>query len=239
MTDSLCVPNYAIEKAISQGNKNSIYKAHDTRTGESVILKVTTAGKENLFREFSIMTNFSHPAVMKPHAFVSLDSGHYAMILPFAAKGDLLKTVANFPLTEREGKSVFYRLSTALRDLHAASIWHRDIKLENVMVMSQNFENRNSVQLADFGFAKRFETTVCDDEFIGSVRYAAPEILKHLPYTEKVDIWSLGIALFAAMTQNFPYDQNQQRKDVLAGLPFLFCHPGMQRLSFPLKDLIS
>jgi serine/threonine protein kinase len=238
MADFLCVPNDVLDKVIYHGKKNSIHKAHDIRTGQSVAIKITTTSNDSLCREFSIMTKFSHPAVMKPHTLVSLDSGHSAMILPFAARGDLSQTVANFPLTEREGKSTFYRLATALQELHAASIWHRDIKLENIMVMSQNLENPDSVQLADFGFAKRFETTVCDNEFVGSLRYAAPEILKHVMYTEKVDIWSLGITLFAAMTQTFPYDLNQQRKDVLAGLPFLFCHTEIQRLSFPLKDLI-
>jgi serine/threonine protein kinase len=237
MSDSLCVPNYVLDKIISQGKKNIIFKAHDAPTKQSFAIKVSKIESTNLGQEFSVMATISHPAVMKPHALVPLDSGGYALILPFAERGDLLKAIANFPLTEREGKSVFYQIATAVRDLRAASISHRDIKLENIMVTAKNLENLNSVQLADFGFARRFENGICEDEWVGSLQYA-PEILKHLPYTEKVDIWSLAVTIFAAMTKTFPYDPNRQQKKLFAGLPHLVCSPEMQGLSFPLKDLL-
>jgi serine/threonine protein kinase len=185
------------------------------------------------------MISVSNPAIMKPIDFIPLESGGPALILPFSEYGDLFKIVSRFPLTEKEAKSVFFRVTCAIRDLHAASIWHRDIKLENILVFSENFEDKDSVKLADFGFARRFEKGgECQDEWVGSVRYAAPELFKHISYTEKADIWSLGITLFAALTQTFPYDIETQAKDVLSGLPFLFCRPEMQRLSFPLKNLM-
>jgi serine/threonine protein kinase len=106
------------------------------------------------------------------------------------------------------------------------------------MIMTKNLESPNSVQLADFGFARRFEGGVCEDEWVESLQYAAPEILNHLRYTKKVDIWSLGVTIFAAMTKTFPDDPNRQQKEVFTRLPFLICHPGMSGLSFPLRDLL-
>lgn len=41
--------------------------------------------------------------------------------------------------------------------------------------------------------------------FVGSVRCAAPEIIKEKEYTSLSEIYSLGILLFFALTGHYPY----------------------------------
>jgi serine/threonine-protein kinase ULK2 len=72
---------------------------------------------------------------------------------------------------------------------------HRDLKLQNILLTEKSEET--ILKLADFGLAKRQETkedlfnTIC-----GTPIYMAPELQKQQKYTEKADLWSLGVILF-------------------------------------------
>ena len=73
--------------------------------------------------------------------------------------------------------------------MHQAHIFHRDIKLENLMLKG------NQIVLTDFGFATSHNR---DTECVGSPPYLAPELTKQLslPYScEKADLYSLGVTL--------------------------------------------
>jgi serine/threonine protein kinase len=81
---------------------------------------------------------------------------------------------------------------SALQLCHSINIWHRDIKLENIML-----DDDNRAILIDFSHAKysgklnhKYNRT------IQSVSYRAPEIFKLLDYNEKIDIYSIGVLLY-------------------------------------------
>jgi serine/threonine protein kinase len=229
---------YVIERTLIEKTDVTVHLARDSNTNQLVAIKLSKARSDALRREFSFLSDISNTAILKPIDLIPLEDESCALVLPYATSGDLFTAVRRCPLNEEEGQSVFYRLASALRDLHSRRIWHRDIKLENILLLSPNIMDFQAVKLSDFGLAKRFESGLCTDEWVGSPRYAAPELILGRPYTEKVDIWSLGVTMFAALTQAFPYDTQNQRQEVLAGLPFLFCHLITHRLAFPAKDLL-
>ena len=90
----------------------------------------------------------------------------------------------------------FGQLSSGLKYIHDKKIIHRDVKPANIFL--DNFKN---LKLGDFGTAKKLEIimdfarTQC-----GSPSYAAPEIWKDEPYSEKVDMWALGCTIFELCT---------------------------------------
>ncbi len=57
--------------------------------------------------------------------------------------------------------------------------------------------------MVDFGYAN--ERRQKDSRFIGDIRYASPEVVKHIEYTEKSEIYSFGILLFFIVTGKYPY----------------------------------
>jgi serine/threonine protein kinase len=229
---------YVIEKTLTKKTHTIVHLARDTRTSGLVAVKMSSTRSAALCNEYSLLLDLDNDAILKPIELIPLDNGQSALILPYAGGGDLFSAVIHGPLSEKVAQSVFFRLAGALRDLHGQSIWHRDVKLENVLLMSTDFMDHRAVKLSDFGLAKRFASGTCEDEWVGSPRYAAPELLKREPYTQMVDIWALGVTLFAALTQNFPYDPNNQSKEVLEGLPFMFCTTGTQWMTFLAKDLL-
>jgi serine/threonine protein kinase len=86
--------------------------------------------------------------------------------------------------------SITYQVLDALVYLHARSIVHRDLKPENILLQA---EQPIHIKVADFGLAQDQPVL---RTFCGSAIYCAPEIHEGGHYTEKVDIWSLGLIAF-------------------------------------------
>jgi serine/threonine-protein kinase HSL1 (negative regulator of Swe1 kinase) len=97
----------------------------------------------------------------------------------------------------------FRQLISALGYCHSFNICHRDLKPENILVSAAG-----DVKIADFGMAALQQgpdyrlRTSC-----GSPHYAAPELIKGEPYRGNlVDIWSMGVILYAMLAGRLPFD---------------------------------
>jgi hypothetical protein len=89
-------------------------------------------------------------------------------------------------------QSIAIQLTDALRFVHQAGILHRDLKPSNVVVMESG-----KVFLSDFGLARtsRIDSELTSQhEFIGTLRYAAPESLDGF-WSVQTDLYSLGLMM--------------------------------------------
>jgi serine/threonine protein kinase len=66
--------------------------------------------------------------------------------------------------------------------------------------------NVHDAVLAGFGFAAVFSEECFSDQFIDSQSYCAPEIWKESEYNENVNMWPLGMTMFACLAAMFPFD---------------------------------
>jgi serine/threonine protein kinase len=122
----------------------------------------------------------------------------------------------------------------AVAYIHGKQCVHRDLKLENVLL-----DKNENVKLCDFGFTREYEgTTNYLSTFCGTVCYSAPEMLRGEKYAgEKVDVWSLGIVLFALLRGELPFDEDD---DVVTKAKILRDEPAYPEEFSPLaKSLIS
>ncbi len=102
-------------------------------------------------------------------------------------------------------QKIFTQLVGAVIHVHNMSCVHRDLKLENILL-----DKNENVKLCDFGFTREYVgTTAHLQTFCGTVCYSAPEMLKGEKYAgEKVDVWSLGIILYALLAGELPFDDD-------------------------------
>lgn len=111
---------------------------------------------------------------------------------------DLIEVKTN--MTEFEAKLIFKQVISGIKHLHEQGIVHRDIKDENVIVDSKGF-----VKLIDFGSAAYVKSGPFD-VFVGTIDYAAPEVLGGEPYEGKPqDIWAVGILLYTIVFKENPF----------------------------------
>ena len=47
---------------------------------------------------------------------------------------------------------------------------------------------------------------------LGSPLYMAPELVNRQPYTEKVDVWSLGVITYQLLSGKTPFEANSIKK---------------------------
>lgn len=123
------------------------------------------------------------------------------------------------PLPVEKVQKIFTQLVGAVTYVHNSSCVHRDLKLENILL-----DKNENVKLCDFGFTREYEGKASYlQTFCGTVCYSAPEMLKGEKYAgEKVDVWSLGVILYALLCGELPFDEdddNETRTKILSTEP--------------------
>lgn len=104
-------------------------------------------------------------------------------------------------------QKIFTQLVGAVSYVHGKQCVHRDLKLENILL-----DKHGNVKLVDFGFTREYQgSTSYLQTWCGTVCYSAPEMLKGEKYAgEKVDVWSLGIILYALLCGELPFDEDDE-----------------------------
>lgn len=138
------------------------------------------------------------------------------LVLEYVDKGELFEHIsAKGALEEEEAIKYFRQILSAVGYCHAFNICHRDLKPENILLTKSL-----DIKIADFGMAALHQSpdhklkTSC-----GSPHYAAPELIRGSTYRgDKVDIWSMGVILYATLAGRLPFDVEGHGKDWLPPL---------------------
>jgi serine/threonine protein kinase len=161
--------------------------------------------------EIDIIEHLKHDSII---AFVaSFESVEYLYIFTEYAHGrDLLEYMLTYgAMTEDSCRYCFYRVFLGIAYLHSSDIVHRDLKLENLVLSSTS--SLSNVKIIDFGLAKNNQRDRCTT-VIGTWNYMAPEVWynrgrlesERIFYTQAVDMWSMGVILYASLAYETPYE---------------------------------
>ncbi|KAI1170630.1 kinase-like domain-containing protein [Nemania sp. FL0916] len=132
---------------------------------------------------------------------------------------------------EREGAVIVAQISNALKFMHENNIMHRDLKPANILISRPAPDWQ--IKLADFGISKDIEIGFAQTK-AGTDGYMAPEVAdtrRKDPYTNAVDIWSLGAITFCIHTGRPPFE------NVFAIAQYIQCQD--EKGAFPLDLLLK
>ena len=109
--------------------------------------------------------------------------------------------------SSKEIKDMFLQLNIAFKIMNSYNIAHRDIKLNNILVKYLNKEKTlYKLLLSDYGIINQlYSLTQKYTTHAGTRVMMAPEILNDDNYTNKCDLWSIGVIIFQLKTKTFPY----------------------------------
>src|ERR1700759_2147470 len=108
-------------------------------------------------------------------------------------------------MTPHRAVHIITQVAKALDFAHANHVIHRDVKPGNFL-LSGAVGPDERVLLGDFGIARALDDVglTASGSVLATVAYAAPEVLSNAPIDGRVDIYSLGCALFRLLTGGTP-----------------------------------
>ena len=198
---------------IGKGASGVVSEAFDKfnqRYAIKTINKLSVKFIEVLVKEVEISMSLNHPHIIKYYE-VYEDLKTVSVVMDLAEGGDLFDFILKGDggrLDDDTSLNLIIQILETIDYLHnTKKVCHRDIKPENFLITINNSEP--NIKLIDFGFATYLDGTLMND-FLGTQQYTAPEILNRELYSEKVDIWSVGVLLFNMITgcQPFTTDSN-------------------------------
>ncbi|KAL2439082.1 Serine/threonine-protein kinase ppk16 [Exophiala dermatitidis] len=200
------VGNYTLGKLIGKGSFGKVYLArHNLTNGSKVVLKASNKEDPNLAREIHHHRQFVHPHIARLYEVIITETLVW-LVLEYCPGDELYNYLCrNGPLSVETVQKIFTQLVGAVAYIHSKSCVHRDLKLENVLL-----DKNDNVKLCDFGFTREYDGKASYlQTFCGTVCYSAPEMLRGEKYAgEKVDVWSLGIILYALLKGELPWDED-------------------------------
>lgn len=203
---------YEMRELIGVGGMAYVYKAYDCVDDRIVAVKILRdefLSNEEFVRRFrnesKAIAILNHPNIVKV-----LDVGfgeHLQYIVMEYIDGITLKEYLDQRKDIRWKEAVHFtvQILRALQHAHDKGIVHRDIKPQNIMLLSDG-----TIKVTDFGIARlsrnELRATTNEEKAIGSVHYISPEQARGEITDEKADIYSVGVVLYEMLTGRLPFD---------------------------------
>lgn len=216
-TGQIVSGRYQLLDILGSGGQGVVYRALDRMDGDHVALKVLGCNDpdacERMFREALVMSQLQGTAAVRVLHQARTQDGVMALVMELLQGEDLqVRLVAR----EKAGivadktflRQVFEPIVQTLEAAHERGIVHRDIKAENVFLVSD--AHGGGVRLLDFGFAKllRAPAITAPEVVAGSPSYFAPEVWKEGSSNAGtgVDVYALGVAIFRTLAGRLPFE---------------------------------
>ncbi len=202
---------YEVVRELGSGAMGTVYLGKDTVGHRTVAVKtLKPAGvdaqevasmKERFFREAESARQLSHPAIVKVYdAGEENGTAYFAMELldgitlrDFVAKRGTVSV--------KRAMEIAAQVADALAYAHAKNVVHRDVKPENIMVLSSG-----DFKITDFGVAKLLDASQTQSGVVlGTPNYMSPEQLIGQKVDRRSDLFSLGVVFYELLTGVRPF----------------------------------
>ena len=201
---------YEIRELIGVGGMANVYKAYDVLENRVVAVKILREeymNNDEFMRRFRnesrAISLLDHPNIVKVYDVIF--SNRIQSIVMEYIDGITLKDYIEqeHVLRWKEALHFTVQILRALQHAHDKGIVHRDIKPQNIMLLSDG-----TIKITDFGIARfsRSSTKTITDKAIGSVHYISPEQASGAFTDARSDIYSVGVMMFEMLTGKLPFE---------------------------------
>eukprot|EP00250_Pteridium_aquilinum_P011171 c19883_g1_i2 orf=1119-2843(+) len=205
---------YKIQEIIGKGSYGIVCSALDTYTGERVAIKRINdifehvSDATRILREVKLLRLLRHPDIVEiKHIMLPPSQRDFKDIFVVfeLMESDLHQVIkANDDLTPEHYQFFLYQLFRALKYIHTANVFHRDLKPKNILANADC-----KLKICDFGLARvafrDTPTAIFWTDYVATRWYRAPELCGSFfsKYTPAIDIWSIG-CIFAEILTGKP-----------------------------------
>lgn len=208
---------YDMKDALGKGKFGLVRLAIHKQTGTKVAVKILKKSSLSMVdldlakREIEILKLCQHPSIIR--LLDTFENPDYIyIVMEWLRGGDLYNYLEkrNFKIAEARAINIIHSMATALYYLHSYGIVHRDIKLDNVLLVDESEDS--DAKVVDFGLSKMIGPNDYCSEPFGTFGYVAPEVLVNKPYDKSVDIWGLGVVSYILLTSQGPFEDKTEER---------------------------
>ncbi|MBT8492184.1 MAG: protein kinase [Deltaproteobacteria bacterium] len=246
------VGEYLIETLIARGGMGAVYQALHPVIGKKAAVKVmnpslsAAGGIERFIQEARAVNQIHHPNIVDVFSFGRLDDGRAYMVMELIEGEVLADALRAGPLPIADVAAILRQLASAVAAAHDKGVVHRDLKPDNIMLVTHH-DGRRQVKLLDFGIAKLANPD--DHAFMGKTQtglvlgtpfYMSPEQARGKGVDHRTDIYALGCITFEMLTGRVPYPSDNSTDAVIQHCQAPIPSTGAERAEVPfaLDDLI-
>ncbi|KAL8490492.1 hypothetical protein ACS0TY_022499 [Phlomoides rotata] len=203
---------YELGTTLGEGNFGKVKFARNLESGLPFAIKILEKNRirdlnitDQIKREIGTLKLLKHPNVVRLHEVLASKAKIY-MVLEYVNGGELFERIASRgKISEAHGRKLFQQLIDGVGYCHDKGVYHRDLKLENVLI-----DESGNIKITDFGLSalpQHFRDDGLLHTTCGSPNYVAPEILSNRGYDGATsDTWSCGVILYVILTGYLPFD---------------------------------
>ena len=210
---------YRIDERLSGGGMGTVYRGTHVLMDKTVAVKVlrpALAADEKIVARFSrearAASKISHPHALSVTDFGEAENGVVFLVMEYLS-GQTLKQIIRQegPMPLPRAVEILRQVGGALDAAHAEGVVHRDLKSENIMLLSSS--GTDYAKVLDFGIAKIKEPEgtydpglTAPDLVIGTPQYMSPEQCSQSPDIDaRSDIYSLGVIIYEMLVGHVPF----------------------------------
>lgn len=207
---------YEIASRIGAGGMGEVWRAHDTRIGRDVAVKILPpdfASNAERLRRFELEAraagNLNHPNLVTIHDLGTHEGTPYIVmeLLEGETLRDRMGTDSGPRIPVRKAMEMSVQLANGLSAAHDKGIVHRDLKPENIFITRDG-----RVKILDFGLAKLTSLENDSNEaptqqrdtspgaVIGTAGYMSPEQVRGQDIDHRTDVFAFGAILYEMLT---------------------------------------
>lgn len=220
---TLIAGRYEIREHVATGGMASVFKTWDHRVERQVAIKVLRSldkndlrAVERFRREARAAAALAHPNAVTIYDFVE-EYGQYFLVMEYIPGPTLKQLIAQRRhLQAQETLEIAAQVCAVLHVAHTRGFIHRDIKPQNIMLVSNNTTSSAvspspaatlQVKLTDFGIVRVAEDAGLTNSGIvlGTADYLSPEQARGETLTASSDLYSLGVVMFEMLTGRPPF----------------------------------
>jgi serine/threonine-protein kinase len=212
------VGNYRILAKLGTGGMGAVYLAEHPLIGKKVALKVIhreLAGNrevvQRFFQEARAVNTIGHENIVEIHDFGQTPEGDHFYIMEYLDGRTLASVISRERRLEvLRALHIGIQLCNGLGAAHACGVIHRDLKPDNVMLLSRP-GSPDFVKILDFGLAKMFASgnapLTAMGVILGTPQYMSPEACESKRDVDhRTDVYAVGVLLFQMLTGVLPFD---------------------------------
>lgn len=212
------IGSYQITGLLGSGGMGKVFKAKHLKIGKEIAIKLLnkehSADADSVarfFREARVVNEIHHENIIDTLDFGQTPEGESYLLMELLqgrSLTDALRTTSNAPMPPKRLGHIALQICSALHAAHQKNIIHRDIKTDNIFLLTRA-NQKDFVKVLDFGIARvaKEDASVATNTgtVLGTPLYISPEQALGQKVGPQSDIYSLGVMLYLMATGAAPF----------------------------------